>query len=77
MHLLDTESFENTFGKKAHRKKPNLAVTDVEVKKMFLITLSFLPNVWFDNCFAERYPAHNMFEVLKDKNHHMVEVIKF
>ncbi|XP_041358020.1 nucleolar GTP-binding protein 2-like [Gigantopelta aegis] len=30
MHLLDTESFENTFGKKSHRKKPNLAVTDVQ-----------------------------------------------
>jgi len=29
VHLLDTESFENTFGKKAHRKRPVLATTDL------------------------------------------------
>uniref|UniRef100_A0A0N4ZU53 Nucleolar GTP-binding protein 2 n=1 Tax=Parastrongyloides trichosuri TaxID=131310 RepID=A0A0N4ZU53_PARTI len=30
VHVLDTESFEYTFGKKALRKKPNLAVNDLE-----------------------------------------------
>ncbi|KAK3592155.1 hypothetical protein CHS0354_019446 [Potamilus streckersoni] len=30
VHLLDTESFESTFGKKAQRKKPNLKVTDMQ-----------------------------------------------
>lgn len=29
VHLLDTESFANTFGPKAHRKKPNIAAGDV------------------------------------------------
>jgi len=29
VHLLDTESFQNTFGKKAHRKRPVLATTDL------------------------------------------------
>jgi len=29
VHLLDTESFENTFGKKAHRKRPVLPTTDL------------------------------------------------
>ncbi|CEF66406.1 Nuclear GTP binding protein [Strongyloides ratti] len=30
VHILDTESFEYTFGKKSLRKKPNLAVNDLE-----------------------------------------------
>ncbi|KAL3867873.1 hypothetical protein ACJMK2_040719 [Sinanodonta woodiana] len=30
VHLLDTESFESTFGKKSQRKKPNLKVTDMQ-----------------------------------------------
>uniref|UniRef100_A0A1L8DHP3 Nucleolar GTP-binding protein 2 n=1 Tax=Nyssomyia neivai TaxID=330878 RepID=A0A1L8DHP3_9DIPT len=29
VHLLDTESFESTFGKKKQRKRPNLAVRDL------------------------------------------------
>lgn len=29
VHLLDTESFENTFGPKSHRKRPVLPTTDV------------------------------------------------
>ena len=35
VHLLETESFENTFGKKAKRKKANLKVNSLEemVKK--------------------------------------------
>ena len=31
VHLLDTESFETTFGKKAQRKKPSLKVADYQV----------------------------------------------
>ncbi|XP_014674186.1 PREDICTED: nucleolar GTP-binding protein 2-like isoform X2 [Priapulus caudatus] len=30
VHILDTESFETTFGKKAQRKRPNLKTTDME-----------------------------------------------
>uniref|UniRef100_A0A1B0DG85 Nucleolar GTP-binding protein 2 n=1 Tax=Phlebotomus papatasi TaxID=29031 RepID=A0A1B0DG85_PHLPP len=30
VHLLDTESFESTFGKKKQRKRPNLSVRDYE-----------------------------------------------
>ncbi|KAJ8306139.1 hypothetical protein KUTeg_016684 [Tegillarca granosa] len=30
VHLLDTETFESTFGKKAHRKKPTLKVGDIQ-----------------------------------------------
>ncbi|CAH1772586.1 unnamed protein product [Owenia fusiformis] len=30
VHLLDTESFDNTFGPKSHRKKPNLKASDME-----------------------------------------------
>ncbi|XP_077991170.1 uncharacterized protein LOC144445480 [Glandiceps talaboti] len=30
VHLLDTESFETTFGKKKQRKRPNLKVADME-----------------------------------------------
>jgi nuclear GTP-binding protein len=31
VHIVDTESFEHTFGKKAKRKRPNLKATDFEV----------------------------------------------
>ena len=31
MHLLDTEPFENTFGKKAQRKRPRLTAGDLQV----------------------------------------------
>lgn len=31
VHLLDTEPFENTFGKQSRRKKPTLKVADVKV----------------------------------------------
>ena len=31
VHLLDTESFDHTFGKKAHRKRPNLKSADLKV----------------------------------------------
>ena len=30
VHILDTQSFESTFGKKAQRKKPNLRVEDLQ-----------------------------------------------
>merc|ERR1712029_700629 len=30
VHILDTESFENTFGKKSHRKRPRLATTALQ-----------------------------------------------
>lgn len=30
MHILDTESFETTFGPKSQRKRPNLFVSDVQ-----------------------------------------------
>ena len=30
VHLLETESFEKTFGKKAHRKRPNIQVSSLE-----------------------------------------------
>ncbi|KAI1287588.1 Nucleolar GTP-binding protein 2 [Halotydeus destructor] len=30
MHILETESFENTFGKKAQRKRPNIKVSDYD-----------------------------------------------
>ena len=33
VHLLDTESFETTFGPKSQRKRPRLAAADVEVSK--------------------------------------------
>ena len=32
VHILDTESFKNTFGPKAQRKKPHLPSTDMEVR---------------------------------------------
>ena len=35
-HILDTESFEWTFGPKAQRKRPKLACTDLEVRKMLI-----------------------------------------
>jgi nuclear GTP-binding protein len=31
VHIVDTESFEHTFGKRAKRKRPNLKATDLEV----------------------------------------------
>lgn len=31
-HIVDTESFEYTFGKKSLRKKPKLAVDTIEVR---------------------------------------------
>lgn len=31
VHLLDTERFETTFGKKAQRKKPKLKTADMQV----------------------------------------------
>ncbi|ESP05369.1 hypothetical protein LOTGIDRAFT_208405 [Lottia gigantea] len=31
VHLLDTETFENTFGKKSHRKRPSIKTGDLEV----------------------------------------------
>ena len=31
VHILDTESFDSTFGPKAQRKRPNLIVGDMEV----------------------------------------------
>ncbi|CAG2224693.1 ZDHHC3_7_25 [Mytilus edulis] len=31
VHLLDTESFETTFGKKAQRKRPNIKIDDLTV----------------------------------------------
>jgi hypothetical protein len=30
MHLLETEKFEDTFGKKAQRKRPRLAAGDMD-----------------------------------------------
>ena len=30
VHMLDTEPFEKTFGKKAQRKRPNIKVPDLE-----------------------------------------------
>lgn len=30
MHILDTESFETTFGPKSQRKRPNLFASDVQ-----------------------------------------------
>ena len=30
MHILDTESFETTFGPKAQRKRPNLFASDMQ-----------------------------------------------
>lgn len=33
VHLLETESFDSTFGPKATRKKPNLKTSDIEVRK--------------------------------------------
>ncbi|KAL5016097.1 hypothetical protein ScPMuIL_005686 [Solemya velum] len=30
MHILDTETFESTFGKKSHRKRPKIQVVDVQ-----------------------------------------------
>lgn len=30
MHILDTETFETTFGPKAQRKRPNLAVGELK-----------------------------------------------
>ena len=32
-HLLDTESFEDTFGPKSQRKKPRMTTMDVEVSQ--------------------------------------------
>ena len=40
VHLLDTEGFESTFGKKAQRKKPKLATADIQVSsgaKVFVV----------------------------------------
>lgn len=31
VHVVDTESFEYTFGKKALRKKPNVKAADLQV----------------------------------------------
>ena len=31
VHILDTETFENTFGPKSHRKRPNIAAGNMEV----------------------------------------------
>ena len=31
VHILDTESFDNTFGPKAQRKRPNIRVADMDV----------------------------------------------
>ena len=31
VHILDTESFETTFGPKAQRKRPNLKAADMKV----------------------------------------------
>ena len=31
VHILDTETFEDTFGKKSHRKRPRLATTALQV----------------------------------------------
>ena len=45
VHLLDTETFENTFGPKAKRKRPALATSDLEV---YLISL---PRIYFVICF--------------------------
>jgi nuclear GTP-binding protein len=36
VHILETETFENTFGPKAHRKKPNIKVSDMEVSASIL-----------------------------------------
>ena len=36
VHLLDTEGFESTFGKKAIRKRPNLKTGDLTVCGAFL-----------------------------------------
>lgn len=30
MHILDTETFETTFGPKSQRKKPNLSVGELQ-----------------------------------------------
>lgn len=30
VHILDTETFETTFGPKSQRKRPNLSVSDVQ-----------------------------------------------
>ena len=30
VHILDTETFEDTFGKKSHRKRPRLAATALQ-----------------------------------------------
>ncbi|CAM1298973.1 GNL2 (predicted), partial [Pycnogonum litorale] len=30
VHLLETESFENTFGRKSHRKRPNVTASDLQ-----------------------------------------------
>lgn len=44
VHILDTESFENTFGTKAQRKKPHLKVGDLQVyhKNYFEILINVL-----------------------------------
>ena len=39
VHLLDTESFPNTFGPKSHRKRPVLTSSDVTVCFLFCIKL--------------------------------------
>ena len=40
VHVLDTESFEDTFGPKAQRKRPHLSVSSVEV--MIIIIMDYI-----------------------------------
>lgn len=43
MHILDTESFETTFGPKSQRKRPNLFASDVQslIEKAEMSTESY------------------------------------
>jgi NGP1NT (NUC091) domain len=47
VHLLETESFETTFGKKAVRKRPRVSASNMEelVKVYFLLSLNGFPKV--------------------------------
>ena len=37
VHILDTESFDTTFGPKAQRKRPNIRVADMDVSVQMVI----------------------------------------
>lgn len=40
-HLLDTESFDTTFGPKSHRKKPKTQASDLKVLCIIIIKLVY------------------------------------